>query len=344
MSSQLINFDQILGQQRAIDAITQAYLHDRLPHGLIFAGPVGVGKETAARALAALFLCEKPRQLAACGQCPSCRAFDAGNHPDYHLIYRQLARLKSADIVAKFLPVDVIREFLVAKAANKSAVGVGKVFVVKEAELMNAQAQNAFLKTLEEPAGRTLIILLTDQPDCLLQTIRSRCQLVQFAALDQKIVQEQLLKRGFTREQASAAAEFAEGSLGLAIRWTEDGVIQRAQELIQSLQKISTGNSANELQAWFKSAADSYAVKMLERDERGSKDQATREGLVLYLKLSSNYFRKRLLNEKDPETLEKICVAIDTVVRAEEYLEANVNIPLVFQQFTGALDRALAGA
>lgn len=341
MTGQLIQFERILGQRNAVETITQAYRHDRLSHGLIFAGPVGVGKATTARALAGLFLCEKPRQLAACGQCASCRVFDAGNHPDFHVIYRQLARLDAEKVKAKTLNADVIRDFLIAKAANKSVIGIGKVFVIEEADLMNATAQNALLKTLEEPAGRALIILLSDQPDALLATIRSRCQLVRFAALDENLVREQLQKHGIKRDQAVVAAKFSEGSLGLALRWIEDEVIAHAQQLTKLLEPIAAGASASPLQAWFKSAAEEYAQKQLQRDPLASKDQASREGLILYLRLAANFFRARLSEEKDSENLERTCTAIDAIARAEEYLESNVNIPLVFQQFTSALDRAL---
>src|SRR5579862_7183841 len=78
-------FSNIFGQQTAIDWLQQAYLADRLPHGLIFAGPVGVGKATTAAALAQLFLCEKPTDTKPCGKCESCRAFGANTHPDFHV-------------------------------------------------------------------------------------------------------------------------------------------------------------------------------------------------------------------------------------------------------------------
>jgi DNA polymerase-3 subunit delta' len=336
VAAELINFDQILGQQGAIEAISMAYRLGRLHHGLIFAGPVGIGKATTARALGGLFLCEKPRQVAACGKCDSCRAFDAANHPDYHVIFRQLARL-DRDVKAKDLSVDVVRDFLVAKAANKSVVGVGKVFVVEEADRMNMSAQNTLLKTLEEPHGRTLIILLTDQPDALLPTIRSRCQTVRFARLDEKTVSQELHKRGLDAATASQAARFADGSLGLSLTWSEDGVIERAGELTRLLEKLAAGQSPGNMLAWLKHATDAYAAKQLERDKLASKDQLTREGLVLYIKLASQFFRRRLAEADDPEPL---CQAIDALVRAESYAESNVNIPLVMQQLCGALQAA----
>lgn len=345
MPGQLIKFDAILGQPAAVESIVRAFRLDRLPHGLIFAGPVGVGKATTARALAGLFLCEKPKDLAPCGRCESCRIFDTGNHPDYHVVYRQLVRLEKETSKAKALSVDVVRDFLIDKASRKSVVGVGKVFVIEEAELMNPTAQNALLKTLEEPAGRTLIILLTDQPDGLLPTIRSRCQRVPFGRLDDEIIRQQLQSRGIRKDHAAEAARYADGSLGLALKWLQDGVIERAAELAGMLERIAAGGSAHPLAEWFKSAADAYAEKQLERDELTSKDQATREGLVLYLTLAAQYFRARLGElGRDADGLERHCAAIDAIVKSEGYLESNVTVALVFQQFTGALEASLHGS
>src|SRR3954454_11202938 len=113
------SFDDILGQDAAIEWLQRAYESDRLPHGLIFAGPAGVGKGTTAAALGALFLCEKPRAEGACGRCDSCRVFDAGSHPDYHLVYRQLVRLEKDTAKARDLAADVIRDHLVGPANRK---------------------------------------------------------------------------------------------------------------------------------------------------------------------------------------------------------------------------------
>ena len=121
-----------------------------------------------------------------CGKCESCRAFGANTHPDFHVITKELIRYhdKTGKSKGIDLSIHVLRPELIEPASRKPAMGRGKVFVVEQADLMNAQAQNALLKTLEEPYGRTLIILLTDQPGALLATIRSRCQMVRFASLD----------------------------------------------------------------------------------------------------------------------------------------------------------------
>ncbi|MEA2734740.1 MAG: polymerase subunit delta, partial [Humisphaera sp.] len=112
-------FKDILGQEQAIETIVRAYESERLPHGLIFAGPVGVGKATTARALATLFLCENPQGADPCGKCASCALMSAEpepTHPDFHIVYRQLIRLEKDKSKAIDLPVAVIRDYLVGPA------------------------------------------------------------------------------------------------------------------------------------------------------------------------------------------------------------------------------------
>jgi DNA polymerase-3 subunit delta' len=336
----MLQLSDIFGQDDAISWIRKALAADHLPHGLIFAGPVGVGKATTAAALGALFLCENPKNNQWCGKCESCRVMAAGNHPDFHVITKELIRYhdKTGKSKGIELSIHVVRPELIEPAARKANMGRGKVFVVEQAELMNPQAQNALLKTLEEPAGRTLIILLTDQPNALLQTIRSRCQIVRFAALDQELVRTELQKRGLNKAQATNAAKYADGSLGVALKWHEEGVVDAANELVEMLQSIESGKPATDIPAWFKKSADAYAEKQLERDELASKDQATREGLGVYLRIASQHFREQLAEEIDSEELERRCAAIDAIIRAEEYLDANVNIPLIFQQLAIALE------
>jgi DNA polymerase III subunit delta' len=337
----------IFGQERAIEMLTNAWRSGRLPHAMIFAGPQGVGKATTARALAALFLCASPKGDKPCGKCGSCvvmaavDSYGATNHPDFHVVYRQLVRLEKEDSKARDLPIDVIRQYLVEPAGRTPMMNGGKVFVIEEAELMNTSAQNAMLKTLEEPSGRTLVILLTDQPHCLLPTIRSRTQTIPFASLDPGLVVRELEKRRIDKATALEAAALSEGSLGLALRWIEDGVIAAARQLIEQTDALVAGRSAGSLAAFFDAASKDYGEKQLKRDEKASKEQMTREGLALYLKLAANRLRQKLAETTNGEQLEQICAAIDAIVRAETYLDSNVNVPLTLQQLTVALHREL---
>src|SRR5438552_13929122 len=104
----LITFEDILGQSPAIEVLTSAYTTDRLPHAMIFTGPAGVGKATTAAALGTLLLCHNPKSTKPCGKCESCRVMSAGNHPDFHTVYRQLIRLDKQDAKARDLSIDVI--------------------------------------------------------------------------------------------------------------------------------------------------------------------------------------------------------------------------------------------
>jgi DNA polymerase-3 subunit delta' len=337
----VICFDDIFGQDAALGWLRQACRADRLPHGLVFAGPTGVGKGTTAKALATLFLCEQPKDERPCGKCDSCRAMAAGSHPDYHVITRDLIRYhdKTGKSKGITLSIDVIRPELVDPAGRKSVMGRGKFFVVEQADLMQPPAQNALLKTLEEPAGRTLIVLLTDQPDGLLTTIRSRTQAVRFAPLEPGVVERELRTRGVDVETARRAALYTNGSLGLALRWIEDGLTGPATELLEQFDAMFAGRAPADLPGWFKKAAEAYAERQLARDALGSKDAATREGLSLYLMLAAEHVRRRLATLGDPDALERACTAIDSIIRAERYLDGNVNVSLVFQQLQAALQR-----
>ena len=204
------------------------------------------------------------------------RVFDAGNHPDWHVVYRQLIRLTKDTAKARDLPVDVVRDYVVAPANHTPSLRRGKVFVIREAHLMNAHAQNSLLKTLEEPNGRTLIVLLTDQVDSLLPTIRSRCRAVRFTTLDVNRVAAELQKHGVDRSTATKAAALSGGSLGVALKWIEDGVIGPAEQLLAQFDGLLAGRPPEDLPGWFKRAAEAYAERQLKRDELGSKDQATR--------------------------------------------------------------------
>jgi DNA polymerase-3 subunit delta' len=341
-NAKLPAFSEILGQEAAISWLIRSYESDRLPHGLVFAGPAGVGKGMTARALATLYLCPRASGVQPCGACDSCRLMAADNHPDFARVYRQLVRLEKKDSVAKELSIHVIRQYLLAPASLKPALGHGKVFVIEEAELMNAAAQNSLLKTLEEPFGRTLIILLSDQPESLLPTIRSRTQTVRFHALDAALVSKELHNRGIEANTAKQAAELAEGSLGTALKWIEDGVIPFAQQLQRHLDDLLSGRTPDDLADFFKNAAEAYAKKQVERDENTSLDQAKREGYSLYLRLAAQRFRRLLKESNDAADLDLACTAIESIARADDYLDANVSIAIIFQQLALALARLTA--
>lgn len=159
--------------EQARDRVGAALAHGRLPHGLLLQGPAGVGKEHFASALAAgLFCIGRGERFEACGQCAECQLSRAGTHPDVHWV-RPLEDKKTVG-------VDQVREVCEKLAMTSMRRGY-RVAVVVPAEKMTPQAQNALLKTLEEPAPRTVLVLVTARPSALLPTLRSRCQRIEVA-------------------------------------------------------------------------------------------------------------------------------------------------------------------
>ena len=145
----------------------------RVPHALLLSGQAGLAKLVFARSLASAFLCEQPTDKhQACGQCRSCQFMRAGTHPDSIEI--------SCVDDSKVIKIDQIRE-LTRTLSLTSQYGRGKVAILSPADAMNASAANSLLKTLEEPPGNTLLLLVSSQPSHLPATIRSRCQTLRIA-------------------------------------------------------------------------------------------------------------------------------------------------------------------
>ena len=163
-------------QQKQWDKIIACYQQGRMPHALILAGICGLGKLTFAKSLAEFILCER-NQTQACGICRGCRLFRVGNHPDFF----EVSLGKKTKAGNKAIKVAQIRE-LISALNQTSQQGHYQVAILSPVEAMNRAAANAFLKTLEEPSGQVLIILVTHQPGILPPTILSRCQRIIFKA------------------------------------------------------------------------------------------------------------------------------------------------------------------
>ncbi|TAL73884.1 MAG: DNA polymerase III subunit delta' [Rhodanobacter sp.] len=206
-----------------------------LPHALLFCGPAGLGKRGFVRRFARGLLCERPVDGAACGSCRTCRLLDAGTHPD--LIEIGFALRKDGTPRTEII-VDQIRE-LSARLAMSSQFGGWKVTVIDPADAMNTAAANALLKTLEEPAAQTLLMLLADAPWRLPQTIRSRCQRVEFALPPRAQALAWLEAQGVTG--AAAALDAALGNPGLAQAWSQSGALERRTGVRRDLAALASG-------------------------------------------------------------------------------------------------------
>ncbi len=213
-------------QDKAVGTLRRAFLAGKVPHAYIFAGMEGVGKFKTAHEWAKLLLCKEPSRENEhpdnCGLCESCRLFEAGSHPEFHHVYKELVEFVREPKGRKTpvdLPFDVVREFLVEKVATKPTFSQRKVFVVSEAEKLNAHSQNALLKVLEEPPGYCCIILLCTRTEKLLPTTKSRCQIVRFGPIGEDRIIEKLCEMGLVQRQAQYFARLSQGSLGTACQW-----------------------------------------------------------------------------------------------------------------------------
>jgi DNA polymerase-3 subunit delta' len=184
-----VSWQRVRGHEALIRAFDHARARGRLAHAYLFTGPPGVGKRLFAHELAKALLCEDPPgpQLGACDRCPACHQVEAGTHPDFFTAGRPEESLE--------IPIELVRE-LCRSFSLKAARGRGKVAILDDADDLNEYSANCFLKTLEEPPPRSILILIGTRADRQLPTIVSRCQVVRFAPLAPALVAELLRAQG----------------------------------------------------------------------------------------------------------------------------------------------------
>lgn len=260
-------FEEVLGLAAPVTWLRGAIASGRLPHAMVFVGPEGIGKNTVARLVAAALLCEEPTDPP-CGACASCRRLAHGSHPDLFVIGREprkrAASARPADDavetddadedageeaedssgeLSRVIAVKQIRR-LCEHAAYSPREGRARIFILDPADRMNVAAQNAILKTLEEPPGRAVLILVTARAHLLLPTVRSRCLSVRFAAMHVGELAARLAARGISGTEAATRAALAGGRPGRAIELDLARVGRRRDEVLTMLEAAARGPRA----------------------------------------------------------------------------------------------------
>lgn len=229
-------FSSIIGHDRTIAVLKRAIANNALAHAYLFSGEPGIGKALAAGELAAALNCQAPGPDGGCGVCSSCRKVAARSHPDVHLLAPDGTEIK----------IDQVRQ-VQSDLALRPFEGRRKLLIVDSAESLNEAASNAFLKTLEEPPGESLIILVTSMPRKLLITIRSRCQELAFQPLPRATIAAVLRdRRSLDESDAWFLAGLGRGSLGRALAM-EAGEERQAREQVASLLAGLPGMRLDEL-------------------------------------------------------------------------------------------------
>ena len=253
--------DSFAGNKLAIQVLDRALESERIASAYLFHGPDGVGKSLVALHFAKTLVCrEKGTQP--CGHCSSCRRVDSGNHPDVHW-YKPSGKMR-------VVRIDEIRE-LIAQTGLKAFEADYKVFIITEADRMMPQAQNAILKTLEEPSGHSVLILISSNPAALLPTIVSRCQEVSFLPIPRDELQNAIEEKwGLGKEEAHLVACLASGSMGSAERLIDRDNLGRRQVLLGLLAGLAQG-SFQEIHATVRAIDDE--LKQMVRQLREKQDK-----------------------------------------------------------------------
>lgn len=230
----MIHTWNVLGHKKQLEFLEKALTHDRLPHGLLFAGPEGVGKLSIARRLSEILLCETS---SGCGTCGQCKSYQAKANADYMEVSGQ-----------GVIKIEQIRD-LIYKLSLKPYAASHKVAVIDAADEMTEEAANALLKNLEEPKSHTIIILVTSNPNRLPKTIISRAQKINFG-LVQESEYKTILPNNLTQNQKDLISDLAMGQPGMALKIASDEeLLTRLEEIGGYLKRINNGRTSERLVA-----------------------------------------------------------------------------------------------
>ena len=356
-----MSFREIFCQNNAKELLQKAFNCRRVAHAYIFAGPEGVGKFRTACEWARLLLCHDPvieNDFAeSCGRCRSCTLFEAGGHPEFNHIYKELREF-TEDGKGKGppvdLPIDVIREFLIDKVSMRPNVSQRKVFIVDEAERLNISSQNSLLKVLEEPPSYCCIVLICSRLDKLLPTTKSRSQIIRFGPVTEDKIVEHLRQIGLDKKRAQYFGRLAQGSLGTACQWAklesaDAKLFQTKNELVRSLADYEY-TEALDLADELLSKGKQIAAVWVDLDKATSNTDINRRALKTLIQIVISVFQdvvelnlrpaKEFVNFDQKEQIEKLALRFNPEQSAGKiaycyqmmhWIESSVNERLIFE-------------
>lgn len=220
--------DFILGNEKIRHHLRESIIKQSISHAYILAGDNGIGKSKIAREFAMELICEKHT---GCGECPACRQFLADAYPDF--FYMDAEGKES-------IGIDRIRENIVNDVSIRPYHGKVKIYIIDEADKMTVGAQNALLKTIEEPPEYVVILLLVRNMSLLLETIRSRCIKLLLSAVSNDRIKSWLVEKGISEDVATVVASYSNGAPGIAKAMAEsEDFAGMYNQNVEFLKKIS---------------------------------------------------------------------------------------------------------
>lgn len=320
----MATFQDIIGQEQIVEHLKTAVETGNVNHAYILQGERSCGKEFIAKVFAKALQCEHPQNGEPCCECQSCKQADSGNQPDIIRVTHEKPNTIGVEDIRK----------ITGDVAIKPYSSKRKIYIINEAEKMTVQAQNALLKTLEEPPAYVVILLLTTNVDAMLQTIQSRCIL-----LTMKPVRDELVKQYLMRDvqvpdyKADVCVAFARGNVGrakaLASSEEFDNIKQDAVALLKYIREMEITDILTAIKkiSEYKFEIDDYLdiMTVWYRD-------------VLLFKATNDInhliFKDELPNIKktaDQSTYEGIEIIIDALETAKARLKANVSFDLTME-------------
>lgn len=307
--------DFILGNEKIRHHLRESIIKRSISHAYILAGDKGIGKSKIAREFAMELICEKNT---GCGECPACRQFLEDAYPDF--FYMDAEGKES-------IGIDRIRENIVNDVSIRPYHGKVKIYIIDEADKMTVGAQNALLKTIEEPPEYVVILLLVRNMSLLLETIRSRCIKLLLSAVSNDRIKRWLVEKGTSEDLATVVASYSNGAPGIAKAMAEsEDFAGMYNQNVEFLKKISEA-SINDILLF---------IEELKKRTGGFKDFINFLRLwyrdICILKLTKKIDNLVFIREESiilrlsrEYTLKKINSIIDLIDETETRLNSNVS-------------------
>lgn len=320
----MAGFQDIIGHGQIIEHLQNAIRLDKVSHAYIFNGPDKSGKMMLAEAFAAALQCEK-KGTEGCMECHSCRQAASHNQPDIIYVTHEKPNTVSVDDIRRKVNQDI---------AVKPYSSQYKIYIIDEAEKMNQQAQNALLKTMEEPPAYAVILLLTTNADLFLPTILSRCIQLNLKPAASAVIKEYLMKKYQVPDyQADISAAFAQGNVGRAIQLAssehfndlKDSAVQLMKR-VKDIDVYEMGEAVRQIGEYKMSVNDYFDIMLIwYRDVLMYKATMDVNGLIF--KEQAHDIKKQA-SHSSYHGIQEILEALE---KAKIRLNANVNFDVVIE-------------